>query len=94
MFKFASKRNETINSMAEIKKSRAVRAQTTLADMRERDWLRPIEVQRLFGIGQTKLNYWIEQGMIRSYRPDSGRTIFLKRAEVDEYIRTGKPTAA
>ena len=75
--------------MAEIKKSRAVRAQTTLADMRERDWLRPVEVQRLFGIGQTKLNYWISEGLVKSYRPDGGRTVFLRRVEVDELIKSG-----
>ncbi|MBC7571205.1 MAG: helix-turn-helix domain-containing protein [Spirosoma sp.] len=79
--------------MADIRKSRAVRAQTTLTDMRERDWLRPIEVQRLFGIGQTKLNYWIEKGAVRAYRPDGGRTVFLKRTEVENYIQTGQPVS-
>lgn len=76
------------------KKSRAVRSQVTLADLRNRDWLRPIEAQRLFGIGQSKFNTWVASGAFKAFRPDGGRTIFVRKDDVDQYLRTGQSVTA
>lgn len=73
--------------------SRAVRRSVSVADLSYREWLRPVEAQRFFGIGQSKFWVFVQLGSFPTYRPDGdpkSRTVLVKKSEVEAFLNSGR----
>jgi hypothetical protein len=68
------------------------RKQTPASELASREWLRPVEAQRLFGVGASKLWEWINSGYLVVSRPDptpNSRIVLIRREEIEKFINTG-----
>ncbi|QDK81256.1 helix-turn-helix domain-containing protein [Spirosoma sp. KCTC 42546] len=78
---------------AKINQKRGVRRSVSVADLSVREWLRPVEAMRLFGLGQSKFWVYANDGGFPTYRPGSdgkSRTVLVRRSEVEAFLASGK----
>ena len=57
----------------------------------DREFLRPVDAQELFGISKSKFWNWAKDKNFPVFKPDGGRTSFVRRLDVEQFIRTGRP---
>ncbi|MBO0951584.1 helix-turn-helix transcriptional regulator [Fibrella forsythiae] len=59
----------------------------------QKPFLRPTEVLELFGISRAKFWAWANADYFPLVRPDGpqGRIVFVRRADIQQFIETGKP---
>lgn len=65
---------------------------TDLAELRQREWLRPADVQRLFGVGASKFWEWANRGYFTVSRPDptpGSRIVLVRREDFEKFIKSG-----
>lgn len=60
--------------------------------MEQREWLKPIDVARLLDIPTREVYRLIDSARLPAYR--FGRTIRLRRADVEEYQRRSPPPSS
>ena len=57
------------------------------------DYIRTSKAPKEYDIGRSKLQHWISSGFLPVFTPEGhgSRIRFIRRSDLEKYIRTGQP---